>query len=201
MASLVRCPLFPDPPTACSGFCMVIHDNHLYLWGGHTQELFRDDEESPPYPCDLTLPNTEENVMEVFDVLTNSWDSHATTGDVPHFGNGSTMVAYQKHLYLFGGWNKGAFTSEVYQMDTSGYVWEHLVVRDDDTKPTPRYLTNAVVFRSTMCVFGGVGPPIDPIRLQRDATYTGFSQYGNDYGFGWNNEMYLFHLEKRKTEH
>ena len=160
-----------------------------------------DDEKGELYPVDYTLPDTEENLIEVYDILNSTWHSHETTGDVPDFGNGSTMVAYGGYLFLFGGWNEGEFSSEVYRLDVASFRWEHLHVGERGkgvvVKPSPRYRTEAVVFESTMCVFGGVGP--DPgAEIQPGAKYVELRQFNHSYGFGWNNEIYFFDLEKRQ---
>lgn len=204
MASLVRAPIFPaaDPPvtTARSGHCLVLHDHHLYVWGGYTEELLEDDK-SELYPVDVILPDTDDKFIEVYDVLGNTWDRHVTTNDAPDALYGSTMVGYKHHLYLFGGWDEDEFISEVYQLDVSTFEWKCLEVEVQDglrvVKPSPRYMTPAVVFESTMCIFGGVGPDPGQMQIQVGAKYSEFQQFGNNYGFGWNNEMFFFDLEKR----
>ena len=202
MASLVRAPLFLDPPEARTGFCMVLHQNNVYFWGGFTQELVEDTEKKEFYPVEDTLPNTDDNFMDVYSVVTNSWHRHETTAagdddEVPDYGKGSAMVAYKEHLYLFGGWNESDFTSEVHQLDIDTFQWKHLKIAEGPgvVKPSPRYLTDTVVFKSKMCVFGGVGSPIDDGTLQQGAKFIEFRQFEHSYGFGWNNEMFFFDLE------
>lgn len=180
---------------------MVIHEQKLYFWGGYTQDLVQDDTNSTAYPEDKTLPDTEDNFMDVYDIASSHWERHATRGDVPDFGNGSTMVSYGDHLYLFGGWNEGDFTSEVYQINVTTFVWKHLEITQSANvvKPGPRYLTEAVLYNGKMWIFGGVGPPPTTENpIQRGAKYIGFVQYDHDYGFGWNNEMFYFDLDRRK---
>ena len=193
MASLVRSPIFAEDPTPRTGFSMVLHHDHIYLWGGYTQDLMMDKKKGEHYPVDLTLPDTEDNFMDVYDILGNVWECHVTTGDVPDYGNGSTMVSYGCHLYLFGGWNEGDFSSEVHQLDIETYEWIQLDVQGM-VKPSPRYLTEAVTCGHVMCIFGGTGLP--PEHIQPGAYYIELNQFNHSYGFGWNNEMFFFDLKK-----
>ncbi len=201
MASLVRAPelVVPEFLEERSGFCMVLIGNKIYFWGGYTQELMRDSETNKLYPFDITLPSTDDNFMDVYDISTSSWKRYKTTNDVPDFGYGSTMVAYRDHLYLFGGWNEGNFSAEVFQLDINSFEWKLLTVSDDEVgvvKPSPRYRTQAVVYDSKMWIFGGVGAAIDDNHIQKDAKFILYRSFSHDYGFGWNNEMFFFDLKR-----
>ena len=100
------------------------------------------------------------------------------------------------YIFLFGGWNDGQFSSDMYCFDTSSNTWELVSLSDESVKPSPRYLTGAVLYRGRIAIFGGVGPPIS--NIQSGATYIGYSQYSHDYGFGWNNEMFLYDIQNSK---
>ena len=196
MASLVRAPSFTNPATPRCGFCMVHHQDKVYIWGGLSQVLNTQGEDV--YPVDFTLPDTEDCILDEYDIEDNSWHCHKTTQDAPDYGKGSTMVGYENYLFLFGGWNDEDFTSAVHRLDLDTFEWKKLDVGESPgtTEPSPRYLTNAIVYRHLMCVFGGTGPPIPSERIQLGAEYIELRQYDFDYGFGWNNEMFFFDLEK-----
>lgn len=196
MASLIRAPHFLKPATPRCGFCMVHHRNKIYLWGGLTQTLNRQ-EDGNPYPEDHTLPDTDDCILDEYDIQDNSWHCHKTTHDIPDYGKGSTMVGYDNYLFLFGGWNDEDFASDVHRLDLDTFEWKILEVGEgpEIVKPSPRYLTNAIVFKNLMCIFGGTGP-IPQGTIQRGAKYIELRQYDYDYGFGWNNEMFFFDLEK-----
>lgn len=198
MASLVK--LIPHDdgegaPDARSGSCVTVLDGKFYVWGGHTQLLLEDPERGM-YPVEITLPSTEDNFFDVYDLHKNQWQRLSSDGDVPDVGNGSTMVGYRHFLYLFGGWNEGDFSSDLYCFDTHTSTWK-LVELSSDCKPSPRYLTDAVVYGSNICVVGGVGRPTTQ---PPPAQYIEFVQYDHHYGFGWNNDMYLFDVNKSKCQ-
>ena len=185
-------------PAPRSGSCVAVIDHFMYTWGGHTQQLV-EDPDRPPYPVDESLPNTDDNFIDVYDIHNKVWHQYATSGDAPDLGNGSTMVAYGHDLYLFGGWNEGDFSSDLYKFDTNTNTWELIDLADDQVKPSPRYLTDAVLYNHQICIYGGVGPPIDRSAIQQGAEYFGFQQHNHDYGFGWNNEIFLYDIEKSKS--
>ena len=197
--SLVRQPVFKDDsdiPEARTGSCVAIVDQCMYVWGGHTQLLIDNT------PVEEILPNTDDNYIGVYNIHDNSWHQVPTTGDVPDLGNGSTFVAYLQQILLFGGWNEGEFSNDVYCFDTRDNSWKLIAVLDDTAKPSPRYLTGAVLVcedsgSNKLCVFGGVGSPIE--KLQKGARYIGYRSHARDFGFGWNNEMFLFDIEKSKA--
>ena len=104
-------------------------------------------------------------------------------------------MGYGEHLFLYGGWNEGDFNGEIFKLDINSFEWKQLDVGDEN-KPTARYLTTAVVFESKMCVFGGTCPSKVTDKIQRGADYIELRQFDHSYGFGWNNEMFFFDLEK-----
>ena len=197
-ASLVEIPVnlnggvTPDPR---SGHCMALVNYCMYVWGGHTQLLFEGELEGELYPVDETLPNTDDHFIDVYDILNYTWDRCSTSGDVPDLGNGSTLVAHNHYLYLFGGWNEGDFSSDMYRFDTHANSWERIQLSDDKL-PSPRYLTAAVLYCDKIYYFGGVGGPVASI--QHGANYIEFQQHDHSYGFGWNNEMFAFDTFHRK---
>ena len=184
----------PEPKT---GYCLAVIDHFMYTWGGHTQQLVEDPEVGA-YPVEESLPNTDDNFIDVYDIHNKVWHQYATSGDVPDLGNGSTMVAYGHDLYLFGGWNEGDFSSDLYKFDTNTNTWELIVLADDQVKPSPRYRTEAVLYNHHICIYGGTGSLIE--NIQPGARYVELKQYSHNYGYGWNNEMYLFDIKKRELK-
>ena len=196
---LVTSPALTEPlPEPRSGSSVAVVEDCMYMWGGHTQWLFENEvgPEAEAYPVEDTLPNTDEKAIDVYNILHNTWHQHATTGDVPDLGNGSALIPFEQYLFLFGGWNDGAFSSELYCFNTMTYTWELVPLSDESIKPSPRYLIGAVLYNSEICIFGGVGAPI--IHIQPGATYTSFRKYSFEYGYGWNNEMFLYSITKSK---
>ena len=192
MASVVRVPRLTDPLPR-SGSCVAVVDHCMYVWGGHTQLLFEGDGDSGAYPVEEGLP---DHFINAYDIVHNTWLQHSISGDIPDLGNGSALIAFGHLLFLFGGWNDGDFSSDVYCLDTISNIWEIVALSDESIKPSPRYLTGTVLFDDKLCSFGGVGPPVP--NLQPGATYTGYGQHGFNYGFGWNNEMFFYSINDSK---
>jgi len=199
-----------------NGGCGVIFEDRLYVWGGETTDkeslldLLEGDEDdgedmqdSDDFAIDtvvtLPRPNDENHPFDVFDFQTSRWSSQATSGgsDVPSLGLGSSLVVHPmfRCFYLYGGWNKGRFDSEVYRMSVDTWEWE-IVQPVTAIKPSPRYLTAVFIHKTKLCMFGGVGVDIverqDP-GARYDVAYTDV-QGGVDMGFGWNNEYYEFDI-------
>ena len=200
-----------------NGGCGVIFDGRLYIWGGETTDkeslldLLEGDEEDGDEMHDsddqfaintvvtLPRPNDKNHPFDVFDFQTSKWSFQPTSGgsDVPSLGLGSSLVVHPalRCFYLYGGWNKGRFDSEVYRMSAGTWRWE-IVHPVTTIKPSPRYLTAVFIHEAKLCMFGGVGVDIveqqDP-GARYDAAYTDV-RGGVDMGFGWNNEYYEFDL-------
>lgn len=197
--SLVRQPIFGgdgDSPEARTGSCVAVVDQRMYVWGGHTQRLVEE------APVEELLPSTEDSFIDVYDLQRNAWQQFPTTGDVPDLGNGSTFTAFSHQIFLFGGWNEGDFSNDLYCFDTHSNSWKLIAVAESATKPSPRYLTGVVLVHDVesnsdkLCVFGGVGLPIT--KVQEGAQYVAYRSHARDFGFGWNNEMFFFDINKSK---
>ena len=182
---------FPQPRTGAS---IAILDYKMYLWGGHTQFLLEAGEDEC-CPIDEVLPNTEENFMDAFNILAKKWERYATAGDIPHVGDGPTMVGYEDCLYLFGGFNDGTYSGDMYKFNTLTHVWSIVELSDGGAiKPSPRYRMDSVLYNGKMFIFGGVGPLVQS--LQDGAQYVSTQRYNRDLKYGWNNEMFYFDIRK-----
>ena len=138
-----------------------------------------------------------QHPFDVFDVIKYTWTRQSTTGldgkeiNIPGVGNGSTLTYHPStnSLYLFAGWNEEHFTSDVYKISASNWVWEKL--RAGTIQPSPRYLTAVVLHGNKICNFAGVGLPIVPGQ-DEGARFIYYEAHGRRYSFGWNNEYYEF---------
>ena len=182
---------FPQPRTGSS---IAVLNYCMYVWGGHTQFLFKAGVDEC-CPIDDVLPNSDENFMDVYNILSRTWEQYNTSGDIPNIGDGSTMVGSGKSLYLFGGCNDGIYSGDMYRFDTDSKVWSLVELSDGGAvKPSPRYRMDSVLYQESMCMFGGAGPL--STSLQPGAQYISIQRYNRDLLYGWNNEMFLFDFNK-----
>ena len=109
-----------------------------------------------------------------------------------------SMLEYDRErhmLYLFGGWKKGFFDSELYAISLNDFCWR--ILPTTDCKPSPRYNTATVLHRNRLCVFGGVGPDIrrDGRKQDPGAKWVFYPRAPNHF-YGWNNEYFEYDLSR-----
>ena len=152
----------------CGG---AIYRGRMYLWGGQT---YRKTTAAEEYGADLddsdggsdveeivvpvNLPKEEDpySVIDVYDIGDKLWWHCPTHGDVPRMGLGPRVCVFDHALYLYGGWNKYNFNSDLYRLDLRTYEWRKVAL-SSDVKPTPVYLTTMIVYEGRIITFGGVG--------------------------------------------
>ena len=157
-----------------------------------------EEEEDPIYKV-VTLPRPadERHPFDVFDLMSMTWSIENTHGateeDIPDLGIGSTLSYHRDthSLYLYGGWNKTNFCSDVYCISMDSWSWEKVAVLEGEIKPSPRYLTGVLVHEDKLCNFGGVGRSIVEDQ-DVGSRYHGYIDKGVVYKYGWNNEYYEF---------
>ena len=93
------------------------------------------------------------HAFDVFDMSTHTWTRQQTfstsnddTTSIPvHHGLGSSMVYdSHQHIYLFGGWNRRRFDSNLFKLSLKTFCWE-IVKLETKMKPTPRYNTEIFI--------------------------------------------------------
>ena len=167
-----------------NGGCGIVFEQKLYLWGG----------------CEYS-----DYSFDVFDFNKRTWSHQPTSGNFPSLscedtlGLGSSLVVHpeSRSFYLYGGWNEGRFSSEVYRCSVDTWQWE-IVELTTIVKPMPRYLAGMVVYNDRLCMFGGVGLLISDGYKDPGAVYDMASVKGVVQAFGWNNDYYEFDIHSRK---
>jgi len=132
----------------------------------------------------LPLPRLKEPPFDVYDLHSCTWSRQPTRGEAPLLGLGSSLNVHHetRTLYLFGGWNATAFDSDVYRIRLEEWRWEKVELKSD-VKPSRRYLTCVLIYKSRMCTRVGrswtghhrQGPrsdvPMDPSPLKCELQY------------------------------
>ena len=183
----------------------------MYLWGGQssrrttpTEEFGADSDDSDGeaeneeivVPVDLPKEKDPDSVIDVFDIADKLWWHYPTHGDVPRMGLGSRMCVVKGSLYLYGGWNKYNFSSDLYRLDLNTYEWR-MVALSNDVKPTPVYLTTLMVYEGVICTFGGVGLAVSAEKLEE--TGAEYHQYSTTpKPWGRNNLYHEFSIKDRR---
>ena len=189
----------------------AICEERLYIWGGHSSrrttsvEEFgassdESDGEAEPevmvIPFDFPKEDDPDSVIDVYDIADKLWWHYPTHGDVPWVGLGPQLCVVDRSLYLYGGWNKYNFSSDLYRLDLHTYEWR-MVALTNDVKPTPVYLTTLMVYEGVICTFGGVGLAVSAEKLEEcGAEYHQYSTIPKLWG--WNNEYHEFSIKERK---
>jgi len=192
-----------------NGGCAAIYRGRMYLWGGQTsrrtttaEEFGSDsddsdgeaDAEEVVVPVNLPKEDDSNSVIDVYDIGDKLWWHFPTHGDVPRMGLGSRMCVFGESLYLYGGWNKYDFSSDLYRLDLRKYEWK-MVALSNGVKPTPVYLTTMMVYEGRIITFGGVGLRVTAEKLEESgAEYHHFSD--TPHAWGWNNEYHEFSFKE-----
>ncbi len=113
-------------------------DNKLYAFGGQ-QQL-----ES----CNGSNCRTAVNIMEVYDIASNLWDSPINVGEAR---TDHTAVVYGDQIYFFGGQGASGLLKSLQSFNTQSLEWNTLT-----SSPEARYGHSAFEYRGQMFVWGGV---------------------------------------------
>ena len=141
--------------------------------------------------------------FDVFDLETLTWSLKYTSGkrgdsDVPNVGVGSTLTYHEptNSLYLFGGWNKRDFTSDVYCISLSAdkWEWEKIMLPRGSISPCPRYLTGVLLHNDRLYTFGGVCHNHGKDHIDEGSYYDKYVSDNVVYDIGWTNQYYEFDL-------
>lgn len=179
-------------PQPRSGACVSVLNCKMYVWGGHTQFLLEVGGDC--CPIEDNLPNSDESYMDVYNLSSRNWEQYPTSGDIPHVGDGPTMVGFEESLYVFGGFNDGVYTGDLYEFNTITNTWSCVAMSDDAVKPSPRYGLGSVLYNEKIFIFGGISPLIDSLQL--GAKYFSAQKFKRELTYGFNNEMFLFDIKK-----
>ena len=186
-----------------NGGCAAICRGRMYVWGGQTsrrtttaEEYGSDSDESDEeIVVAVNLPKEDDSnsVIDVYHIGDKLWWHCPTHGDVPRMGLGSRMCVFDESLYLYGGWNRYNFSSDLYRLDLSTYEWK-MVALSNDVEPTPVYLTTMMAYEGHIITFGGVGLRVTAEKLEESgAEYHHFSD--TPHAWGWNNEYHEFSIK------
>ena len=186
-----------------NGGCAAICRGRMYLWGGQTsrrtttvEEYGSDSDESDEdIVVAVNLPKEDDSnsVIDVYDISDKLWWHYPTHGDVPRMVLGSRMCVFGESLYLYGGWNRYDFSSDLYRLDLRTYEWK-MVALSNDVKPTPVYLTTMMVYEGHIITFGGVGLRVTAEKLEESgAEYHNVSN--TPHPWGKNNEYHEFSIK------
>jgi len=117
----------------------VVFEDRLYVFGGFGGN-YRNDLLSIPLPL-----APESRFTEV-----------AVSGDIPTPRSAHSMVVYNDHMYIFGGWRGLHSThsnSDLYKFNFREKIWT--LIPPKGNVPFRRRVHNCVVYNDSMYIFGG----------------------------------------------
>ena len=163
-------------PTARAGLAVATYENNIYAIGGEaTDGVTGETERYNPVidrwetltvkplavadvaaaviggliyvPGGRLADGTLTDVLAVYDPRADTWDTRAA---LPHPLSAYALVAFEGHLYLFGGWDGAADTAAAWTYDPSQDAWRSL-----PAMPTARSYAGAAVASGLIFVVGG----------------------------------------------
>lgn len=144
-------------------------DTVVYAWGGRGEE-------------------DDYKANGKFDLFLEAWEGTDwnAQGEPPNLFNGA-CAAIGPIIYFYGGRGEGkdAFSSALYQLDTTTMMWTKVA---DAVNPGPMRKKGCrmVAFKNQLVLFGGYGIPNDP--PPGDGTF----KEGPTEGQGWTKELHMF---------
>jgi len=124
----------------------VIYENQLYIFGGFGS-YYRND-----LLC-VSLPLTPDSQFTEVSV----------SGDIPTARSAHSMVVYNHHMYVFGGWrgqHQPQSNSDLYKFSFIEKTWTK--VQPKGQVPFRRRVHNSIVYNDSMYVFGGFDEGLSP---------------------------------------
>ena len=110
----------------------------------------------------LTKQSSEESkrklsgVVEVFDILSETWEQKQVSGRAPPPGTQSAAsTSFGSDLYTFGGWDGEQNLSTLRVLDCKTWVWTIASPSNSPGAPTPKSGCGIVTFGASLGIFGG----------------------------------------------
>jgi DNA-binding CsgD family transcriptional regulator/N-acetylneuraminic acid mutarotase len=165
-----------DIPTPRRNFATAVYENHMYAIAGESEdgivglaERYSLDMDSwdnvSPKPVPVTevaasviggliyvpggrLPSgTISNVLEVYDPRQDIWEKRAA---LPLSVSTYASIAYEGHIFIFGGWDGEKYSNRVFKYDPGQDSWDEL-----SAMPTARGFAGATMVDGKIYVIGG----------------------------------------------
>ena len=137
-------------------------------------------------------------VIEFFNLSTCNWDRRRATSnspsDVPQpCGDARVAVVRNRDIYQFGGVHRSSdgrpfYSSDLYKLDGLTLEWRRILLRDQSTRPAGR-------MQQGLCVLGKKGDE-HLVMIGGCGTKNQSITHPTNPDFGWNNEVWLFSLQK-----
>ncbi|KXJ09389.1 Leucine-zipper-like transcriptional regulator 1 [Exaiptasia diaphana] len=131
-----------DCPPTCCNFPVVIAKDSMFVFSGQsgakiTNNMFQ-----------FSFKDQRWNLIPSAHLLRGS-------SPPPQRRYGHSMVAFDRHLYMFGGAAENILSTDLYRFDIDQHSWEVIQPTADSQLPTGRLFHAAVEINGAMYVFGG----------------------------------------------
>ncbi|ETV70106.1 hypothetical protein, variant 3 [Aphanomyces astaci] len=124
-------------PESRTDHIMVLHDANIYIFGGYNG-------------------SSRFNNMYRYEIPAKSWRKVDAVGSLPsgRFGHTGAVHESSHRLIVFGGWDGRDTLDDLHQYEFATNTWSPMVT--SGRAPPHRYRHTAVIFDTSMFVFGGV---------------------------------------------
>ena len=122
------------------------------------------------------LPRSFDDLhpFDVFHITTRTWTRQQTHNQssgndaintVPSLGLGSSLVydLERHYLYLYGGWNRRRFNSDLYALSLDNFEWK-IISPTSDVRPSNRYNTELIIHENRLVDYNDIAEAIKMTR-------------------------------------
>lgn len=138
-----------SPPTCCNFPVAVAHDS-MFVFSGQSGAKITNSLFQFHFPSQTWSRISTEHILR-------------DTPLPPNRRYGHTMVAFDRRLFVFGGWADNVLPNDLHAFDLDSQTWSLVSPSPDSQIPTGRLFHAAAVVKDAMYIFGGTVE--DSIRL------------------------------------
>eukprot|EP00094_Tigriopus_californicus_P002749 TCALIF_02651-PA protein Name:"Similar to LZTR1 Leucine-zipper-like transcriptional regulator 1 (Homo sapiens)" AED:0.15 eAED:0.32 QI:1/0.33/0/1/1/0.75/4/0/1163 len=139
----------PSPPTCCN-FPVAVARDSMFVFSGQSGAKITNSLFQFHFPSKTWSRISTEHILR-------------DTPLPPNRRYGHTMVAFDRRLFVFGGWADNVLPNDLHAFDLDSQTWSLVSPSPDSQIPTGRLFHAAAVVKDAMYVFGGTVE--DNIRL------------------------------------
>ena len=139
-------------------------------------------------------------MLEIMDLSTYEWRREKTYGgdNIPYMGKFSYHIVLDDTFYLFGGLSS-EYHNDLHKLNLLTFHWKK-IFPTSSIPPSPMCEGQAILYGTSMFIFGGLGNPLPNRNSPQGATFERNFSFGYQSDDGWHNALYEYSTVDSKTD-